>query len=74
MLTIGLLLLGGCTTVKMLEIFLTGSSAKLLSKEIATSLAVDCCPSKFGPIALVNLSRAKKTEIDLEFMTRKTKD
>lgn len=59
---------------KNVEIFLTGSSAKLLSKEIATSLRGRSLSCEIWPYSFSEYMRAKKIEIDVHLYDTKTKD
>ncbi len=59
---------------KNVEIFLTGSSAKLLSKEIATSLRGRSISTEVWPFNFREFIRAKKIEIDETLYSIKTQD
>jgi len=59
---------------KNAEIFLTGSSAKLLSKEIATSLRGRSLPVEIWPYSFDEFIRAKKISIDKSLYDKKTQD
>lgn len=59
---------------KNAEIFLTGSSAKLLSTEIATSLRGRSLAVEIWPYSFHEFLRAKKTAIDLRVYSKKTED
>lgn len=59
---------------KNVEIFLTGSSAKLLSKEIATSLRGRSLAIEIWPYSFSEFLRAKKVAIDRSFYDKKTQD
>jgi uncharacterized protein len=59
---------------KNLEIFLTGSSAKLLSKEIATNLRGRSLATEIWPYSFSEFIRAKKMEIDQSLYDKKTQD
>lgn len=59
---------------KNAEIFLTGSSAKLLSKEIATSLRGRSLATEIWPYSFHEFLRAKKIAIDLTLFDKKTED
>lgn len=59
---------------KNAEIFLTGSSAKLLSKEISTSLRGRSISIEIWPYSFHEYIRAKKIEIDQSLYGQKTKD
>jgi len=59
---------------KNAEIFLTGSSAKLLSKEIATSLRGRSLPVEIWPYSFHEFIRAKKISIDRSLYDKKTQD
>lgn len=59
---------------KNVEIFLTGSSAKLLSKEIATSLRGRSLAVEIWPYSLHEFIRAKNIEIDRILYDKKTED
>jgi predicted AAA+ superfamily ATPase len=59
---------------KNVEIFLTGSSAKLLSKEIATSLRGRSLAIEIWPYSFNELMRAKKNSIDRSLYDKKTQD
>lgn len=56
------------------EIFLTGSSAKLLSKEIATSLRGRSLAVEIWPYSFTEFKRAKNMVIDSTLYDNKTKD
>lgn len=56
------------------EIFLTGSSAKLLSKEIATSLRGRSLATEIWPYSFDEYARAKKFSIDRSLFGKKTQD
>ncbi len=59
---------------KNAEIFLTGSSAKLLSKEIATSLRGRSLAIEIWPYSFDEFMRAKKVSIDRGLYDKKTQD
>lgn len=59
---------------KNLEIFLTGSSAKLLSKEIATSLRGRSLAIEIWPYSFNEFLRAKNIQIDRSLYDKKTQD
>jgi len=59
---------------KNVEIFLTGSSAKLLSKEIATSLRGRSLATEIWPYSFEEFLRAKKVNIDQSLYDKKTQD
>ncbi len=59
---------------KNAEIFLTGSSAKLLSKEIATSLRGRSLAVEIWPYSFSEFMRAKKVAIDRKLYGKKTQD
>ena len=59
---------------KNAEIFLTGSSAKLLSKEIATSLRGRSLAIEIWPYSFNEFIRAKKVSIDQSLYDKKTQD
>ena len=59
---------------KNAEIFLTGSSAKLLSKEIATSLRGRSLAVEIWPYSFHEYMRAKKISIDQSLYDKKTQD
>ena len=59
---------------KNAEIFLTGSSAKLLSKEIATSLRGRSLAIEVWPYSFNEFIRAKKATIDRSLYDKKTQD
>lgn len=59
---------------KNAEIFLTGSSAKLLSKEIATSLRGRSLAIEIWPYSFTEFTRAKKVSIDQSLYDKKTQD
>lgn len=59
---------------KNAEIFLTGSSAKLLSKEIATSLRGRSLAIEIWPYSFHEFIRAKKLSIDQSLYDKKTQD
>jgi predicted AAA+ superfamily ATPase len=59
---------------KNVEIFLTGSSAKLLSKEIATSLRGRSLATEIWPYSFDEFIRAKKIAIDRSLFDKKTRD
>ncbi len=59
---------------KNIEIFLTGSSAKLLSKEIATNLRGRSLAIEIWPYSFHEFMRAKKVEIDGALFSKKTED
>lgn len=59
---------------KNAEIFLTGSSAKLLSKEIATSLRGRSLATEVWPYSFHEFLRAKKIDIDSSLYDKKTED
>ncbi len=59
---------------KNAEIFLTGSSAKLLSKEISTSLRGRSLATEIWPYSFREFLRAKKVNLDTSLYDQKTKD
>lgn len=59
---------------KNVEIFLTGASAKLLSKEIATSLRGRSLAVEIWPYSFNEWMRAKKIAIDCSLYDKKTQD
>lgn len=59
---------------KNVELFLTGSSAKLLSKEIATSLRGRSLAIEIWPYSFHEFMRAKKISIDRDLYDKKTQD
>lgn len=59
---------------KNAEIFLTGSSAKLLSKEIATSLRGRSLAVEIWPYSFSEFLRAKQTVIDRSLYDKRTQD
>lgn len=59
---------------KNVEIFLTGSSAKLLSKEIATSLRGRSLSVEIWPYSFGEFATAKNEFIDISLYDNKTKD
>ena len=59
---------------KNVEIFLTGSSAKLLSKEIATSLRGRSLATEIWPFSFHEFIRAQNIKIDTSLFDKKTKD
>lgn len=59
---------------KNVEIFLTGSSAKMLSREIATSLRGRSLAIEIWPYSFVEFIRAKKSVIDRALFDQKTRD
>src|SRR5205085_3777852 len=59
---------------KKVEIFLTGSSAKLLSKEIATSLRGRSLATEIWPYNFNEYCLAKNISIDLSLKGKKTLD
>jgi predicted AAA+ superfamily ATPase len=59
---------------KNVEIFLTGSSAKLLSKEIATSLRGRSLAIEIWPYSFTEFMRAKKVSIDRSLYDKKAQD
>lgn len=59
---------------KNAEIFLTGSSAKLLSKEIATNLRGRSLAIEIWPYSFNEFLRAKKVSIDRSLYDKKTQD
>lgn len=59
---------------KNVEIFLTGSSAKLLSKEIATNLRGRSLAIEIWPYSFSEFIRAKNSVIDRNLYDMKTKD
>ena len=59
---------------KNVEIFLTGSSAKLLSKEISTSLRGRSLAIEIWPYSFKEFMRAKKITIDQSLFDKKTQD
>ena len=59
---------------KNAEIFLTGSSAKLLSKEIATSLRGRSLATEIWPYSFKEFHRAKKIPLSRSLFDKKTHD
>lgn len=59
---------------KQVEIFLTGSSAKLLSKEIATNLRGRSLATEIWPYSLVEFLQAKNVSLDFSLYDQKTRD
>ncbi len=59
---------------KNVEIFLTGSSAKLLSKEIATSLRGRSLTTEIWPYSFSEFMRAKKIEFQSSLYDKKAQD
>ncbi|NGX63870.1 MAG: hypothetical protein KR126chlam6_01289 [Candidatus Anoxychlamydiales bacterium] len=59
---------------KNVEIFLTGSSAKLLSKEIATSLRGRSIATEIWPFSFDEYIKAKNITIDRSIFSKKTQD
>jgi predicted AAA+ superfamily ATPase len=59
---------------KNVEIFLTGSSAKLLSKEIATSLRGRSLATEIWPLSFKEYLKVKQKTIDRTIFDKKTKD
>lgn len=59
---------------KKVEIFLTGSSAKLLSKEIATSLRGRSLSTEIWPYSFNEFMRAKNVSIERSLYDKKTQD
>ncbi|MDE3055120.1 MAG: ATP-binding protein [Verrucomicrobiota bacterium] len=59
---------------KDVEIYLTGSSAKLLSKEIATSLRGRALATEIWPYSFQEYLRAKKICLNHELYDKKTED
>ena len=59
---------------KNVEIFLTGSSAKLLSKEIATNLRGRSLATEIWPLSFTEYLKAKQKTIDRTIFDKKTKD
>lgn len=59
---------------KNVEIFLTGSSAKLLSKEIATNLRGRSLAVEIWPYSFEEFNRAKKENIERSLYDKKTQD
>lgn len=59
---------------KNAEIFLTGSSAKMLSKEIATSLRGRSLASEIWPYSFSEFMRAKKVSMDCSLYDKRTRD
>ncbi len=59
---------------KNAEIFLTGSSAKMLSKEISTSLRGRSLALEIWPYSFDEFMRAKKISIDRSLYDKKTQD
>lgn len=59
---------------KQVEIFLTGSSAKLLSKEIATNLRGRSLATEIWPYSFQEFLRAKKITIDQRLYSQKVRD
>ncbi len=59
---------------KNAEFFLTGSSAKLLSKEIAASLRGRSLATEIWPYSFEEFARAKNVSIDRSSYSKKTRD
>lgn len=59
---------------KNAEIFMTGSSAKLLSKEIATSLRGRSLAVEIWPYSFNEFCRAKKVSLDRSLYDKRTQD
>ncbi len=59
---------------KNVEIFLTGSSAKLLSKEIATSLRGRSLATEIWPYSFKEFMKARRIAIDTSLYDKKTED
>lgn len=59
---------------KNVELYLTGSSAKLLSKEIATSLRGRSLAIEMWPYSFTEFMRAKKIAIDRDFYDKQAQD
>ena len=59
---------------KKIKIYLTGSSAKLLSREIATSLRGRSFPLEVWPFSFDEYLHAKQTKIDRSLIGQKTLD
>ncbi len=59
---------------KNAEIFLTGSSAKLLSKEIATSLRGRALTTEIWPYSFHEFLRAKNISTSIELFDKRTED
>lgn len=59
---------------KNAEIFLTGSSAKLLSKEIATNLRGRSIATEVWPYSFSEFMRAKKVHFERDIYDKKTQD
>lgn len=59
---------------KNVEIFLTGSSAKLLSKEIATSLRGRSLATEIWPYSFKEFMQAHQIEVDLSLYGNKARD
>jgi len=59
---------------KNIELFLTGSSAKLLSKEIATSLRGRSIATEIWPFSFHEYLKAKNIFIDQNIFSKKTQD
>lgn len=59
---------------KNVEIFLTGSSAKLLSKEIATNLRGRSLAIEIWPYSFSEFIRAKRLQFDSEILDKKKQD
>lgn len=59
---------------KNAEFFLTGSSAKLFSKEIATNLRGRSLATEIWPYSFHEFLRAKKVSFDLTLFDKKTED
>jgi hypothetical protein len=59
---------------KNVEIFLTGSSAKLLSKEIASSLRGRSIALEVWPYSFNEFLRARKVQVDRTIFSKKTED
>ncbi len=59
---------------KNIEIFLTGSSAKLLSREIATNLRGRSLATEIWPYSFSEFMRAEKLQIDRSLYDKKTQD
>lgn len=61
-------------STKNVEIFLTGSSAKLLSKEISTHLRGRSLATEIWPYSFQEFLRAEKVEINRTLYDKKTQD
>ncbi len=59
---------------KNIELFLTGSSAKLLSKEIATALRGRSLATEIWPYSFAEYQRAQNISIDTSLLGKRTRD